>query len=155
MTGRSSKKFGGVTPGASGLLALIFPPEPRSFPGRRAVKMLLRAAHVLCTGILAGGVILGAAAALQEPWLFASIGTGLLILGLDLHESGVFLLQVRGLVVTAKIAVLAAWPLFEGYHGWVLAALIAMSVLVSHATSKIRYFVVLGRGRLRGAETKG
>jgi hypothetical protein len=32
---------------------------------------------------------------------------------------------------------------------------VGLSVLSSHASSKFRYLVVFGKGRCRGAETKG
>ena len=135
--------------------SLLFPPHPRDFPGRRALKILLRAAHVLSGGILTGLYIFEAGDALSDRWLVGAIGSGALILLLDLHESGVFLLQVRGFVVIGKIALLAALPLFGARAGWVLAALVVASVLSSHAPSTIRYFVPFGRDRFKGAETKG
>lgn len=138
----------------SGLTRLIFPAEPRSFRGRRGVKVLLRSLHVLCAGILTGAYLFDAGARSRSSWLLASVATGLLILLLDLHESGTFLLQVRGLVVVGKIGTLGALPLFAGYEVWVLSSVVVGSVLISHAPSRIRYFVVGGSGR-RGAETKG
>jgi hypothetical protein len=137
------------------LSSLLFSPRPREFPGRRALKILLRAAHVLSGGILTGLYISGAGDALSDRWLVGAIGSGALILLLDLHESGVFLLQVRGFVVIGKIALLAALPLFGARAGWILAALVVASVLSSHAPSTIRYFVTFGKDRFKGAKTKG
>jgi hypothetical protein len=73
----------------------------------------------------------------------------------DLYETGAFLLQVRGLVVLAKIVLLGALPLCGPAQGWILAALLGISVVSSHASSKVRYVMVFGRGRIKGAETKG
>ena len=137
------------------LSSLLIPPQPREFPGRRALKILLRAVHVLSAGILTGLYVIDAADALRDQWLMGAVGSGVLILLLDLHESGVFLLQVRGLVVIGKIGVLATLPLFDGQAGWVLAALLVASVLSSHAPATIRYLVVFRRDRFKGAETKG
>ena len=138
----------------SGLAKLIFPEPPRSFPGRRGAKIVLRSLHVLCTGILTGAYLFDAGATSRSSWLLAAIVTGLLILLLDLHESGVFLFQVRGLVVVGKIAALAALPLIPGREVWLLSGLVVVAALTSHAPAKIRYFVV-GNGSLRGAKTKG
>jgi hypothetical protein len=140
---------------ATGLSALLFPSHPREFPGRRTLKILLRAAHVLSGGILTGLYIFEACDALRDRWLMGAIGSGALILLLDLHESGVFLLQVRRLVVIGKIALLAALPLLGGRAGSVLAALVVASVLSSHAPGTIRYFVPFGGDRFKGAKTKG
>jgi hypothetical protein len=137
------------------LSRLIFPSEPRSLPGRRGVKISLRAAHVLCSGVAAGAYLLPAGEAARGAWLGAVATTGLAILLLDLFETGVFLVQVRGLVTLTKIGLLAALPLFQERAGWLLAALVIVSVLSSHTTSKVRYFVIFGRRRLKGAETRG
>lgn len=137
------------------LQTLLFPPEPRSLPGRRAVKILLRAIHVPCAGILAAAYLFDAGALAQTVWWVGSVVSGLLILLLDLHETGVFLLQVRGLVALGKIAVLGMLPWFETYRVPVLVGLIGISVLSSHAPSRIRYHLVFGSGRLKGATSKG
>ncbi len=147
--------FQGRAGRAGGLSALFFPPEPRSFPARRGLKVLFRAAHVLSAGILTGAYVLDAGAPLRTPWLVWAIASGALILLLDLYESAVFLLQVRGLVVIGKIGLLLALPLFERHAAWVLAALVVVSVVFSHAPGKIRYHVILGGDRFKGAETRG
>jgi hypothetical protein len=85
----------------------------------------------------------------------AAVASGAMILLLDLHESGAFLLQVRGLVVLAKLGVLVALPHLGAYAGWVLAGVMLVSVVSSHASSKVRYFVVLRGSGIRGAKTKG
>ena len=138
-----------------GLVALLIPEEPREFPARRWVKMILRATHVLAAGVLCGSYLLGVGDAARLPWLLGAIISGLLILLLDLHESGAFLLQVRGLVVLTKIGILAALPHLGAYAGWMLAGVVMVSVVSSHASSKVRYFVVLGGSGIRGADSKG
>ena len=119
------------------------------------MKILLRATHVPCAGILTGAYLFGAAPALRHDWLLATIATGSLILLLDLFESGVFLLQIRGLVLILKLGLLAALPVLEGWSGWLLAVLLAMSVITSHAPGKIRHLVPFGGDRFKGAETNG
>ena len=135
--------------------ALLFPPEPRSFPARRVFKIALRAAHVLCAGVAAGSYLLSVADPVRSHWMIAAAATGAAMLLLDLQETAVFLLQVRGLIVLIKIGLLGALPLLGPWQGWILAALVGLSVISSHASSKFRYFIVLGKGRYTGAETKG
>jgi hypothetical protein len=77
------------------------------------------------------------------------------LLLIDLHESAAFLLQVRGLVVIGKIALVAALPGLGTAAAYVLAAALLTSVVLSHAPSGVRYAFVAGRGRLRGACSKG
>jgi hypothetical protein len=137
------------------LQRLVFPPEPRRLPGRRAIKILLRAIHVPCAGILSAAYLFDAGASAGSVWMVGTVVSGLLILLLDLYETGVFLLQVRGLVVLGKIALLAMLPLFEAYRVPVLVGLLGISVLSSHAPSGIRYYLLFGGDRFKGATTKG
>jgi hypothetical protein len=119
------------------------------------MKILLRAIHVPCAGILAAAYLFDAGASAETVWMDAAVVSGLLILLLDLLETGVVLLQVRGLVVVGKIALLAMLPFFGAYRVPVLVGLLGVSVLSSHAPSAVRYYLPFGRDRFKGATTKG
>ena len=134
---------------------LLFPDPPRSFKGRRAAKISARAVHVLCAGVMVGSYLLHADEALQYAWLAATVVTGFGLLLIDLHESAAFLLQVRGMIVFGKLGVVALLPALGSVSGYVLAAVLLLSVVMSHAPSSVRYFVVFGRGYVRGACSKG
>lgn len=141
-------------------MSFLFPDPPRDFRGRRALKILVRAVHVLAAGVFAGAHLLGTPSVAEASdvaggWLHLLVGSGIVILALDLFESAAFLLQVRGLVVLAKIALLLALPALGARAGEVLAGLILASVVFSHAPSRVRYFLLVGRGRIRGATSKG
>jgi hypothetical protein len=137
------------------LKTFLFPLRPRELPGRRLLKVTLRSAHVLTAAGLVGAHVFAVEAGRAEPWLWAALLSGALILMLDLHESAAVLLQVRGLVVIAKLAVLAALPHLGHRATWMLAAVVVLSVLSSHAPGRVRYFLVLGRSRITGADSKG
>ena len=119
------------------------------------MKILLRATHVPCAGILTAAYLFDAGASSRTAWMVGTVVSGLLILLLDLHETGVFLLQVRGLVVLGKIVLLAMLPLLDAYRVPLLVGLLAISVLASHAPSGVRYYLVFGSDRFKGATTKG
>ena len=140
--------------GESELMRWLFPSEPREFPGRRGLKIALRAVHVLSAGLLVGSYAFEAVDA-QTTWLLATACTGLLILLVDLHETAVFLLQVRGLVVLLKLTALALLPLCVGVEAWLLGGVVVLSVLSSHAPSKVRYWVVICRGRFAPGRSRG
>ncbi len=139
----------------TGFTGLIFPTEPRHLPGQRSIKIVLRGFHVLCAGVLTGAYLFEVESELRMAWLLATLITGLLILAVDLFESGAFLLQTRGAVLLLKILLLAGLSSFGGYKGLVLCLIVVVSVISSHAPSKVRYFVLLGRGRIKGASSKG
>jgi hypothetical protein len=137
------------------IFRLLIPPEPRSYNGQRWVKMTARAAHVVLSGIYLGAFVFDVEPASRWPWFLATLLSGLLIVCLDLYESGAFLLQLRGLVVAVKLILLAFLPAFGAAGVWVLAGVAFASVISSHATSGFRYYLVWGRDRIKGAETKG
>lgn len=132
------------------MTSLLFPDPPRGFPGRRFVKIVLRGAHVLCASLCLGAYAFGAEG--RGLWLAAAIVTGIAILALDLHESAAFLLEVRGLVVLGKLVALMFLP--EG-GAWLLGAIVLVSVVSSHAPGSIRHRVVLRRGRVHAAQSRG
>jgi len=138
-----------------GLFQFFFPFKPRQFAGRRWIKIALRGVHVLCAGLLVGAYLFHAAPEVRGAWLGAACVSGLLVLLLDLHETAVFLVQVRGLVVLLKLAVLASLPWLGGLEAYALGFLVFLSVVSSHASSKVRYRILIGAGRLKGAESKG
>ena len=145
-----------VSTGVFGELAtLLFPDTPRDFPGRRGCKIGARAVHVLCAGILVGSYVFDVDGAARDTWFLFTVVTGCALLAIDLHESAAFLAQVRGLGVLAKLGVLAAFPWLGVAQVWVLAALVVGSVVISHAPGRVRYFVVVGRGKLAAAHSKG
>ena len=135
------------------LKTLLFPDPPRGFAGRRATKIVLRGAHVLCAGIYLGAFVFGVEPAARESWFWALLVTGGLLLLLDLHETAAFLLETRGLVVLGKIVLLALLPWFDAAQAWVLGGLVLLSVLSSHAPAAVRHRVVV-RG-IRGSQTRG
>jgi hypothetical protein len=141
--------------------SVLFPDPPRQFPGNRAVKISLRAVHVLCVGMLTASYLLDLGgsperlAEVRETWLAATIASGGAILTLDLFQSGAFLLQTRGAVLYLKLGCLVFLSRMGDAAGPVLAALIVISVISSHAPSRWRYRVWIGAGRVRGADTPG
>ncbi len=138
-----------------GLGRTLFPDPPRDFRGRRLLKIGLRAAHVLVVCVLLGAYVFDAAPAERTTWLWAAIASGALILLLDLHESAAFLMEVRGLIVLGKIALVAALPAFGDAQVGVLAFLVVASVLSSHAPASFRHHRVWGAKGIRGAESSG
>jgi len=141
--------------------SLLFPDPPREVPGHRGIKISLRAAHVLCVGLLTALYLIDIGAdaerldAARRVWLWATIGSGGAILVLDLYQSAAFLLQLRGAVLILKLACVAGLQRMGDATGWVLAALVIVSVISSHAPSRWRYRVLIGSGRIKGADSRG
>lgn len=134
---------------------LFFPDPPRRLPGRRGLKIALRAIHALCAARLVGASAFAEVpAAVLDAWHW-TLASGAALLLLDLHESAAFVAQVRGLLVVAKVSLVIAVPWLEETRTVILSALFILSVLSSHAPASVRYRVVLGSGSVRGSTSKG
>ena len=120
----------------------------------RGLKITLRAAHVLGAGVFAGGVVLGVASDDLEGWLWLLVGAGAAVLVFDVLESPAFLVQTKGVVVLAKLAVLAL-IVVSGSGEWLLAPILFTSVVSSHAPSSVRHRVWLFADRVHGSSSNG
>ncbi|GAB4136392.1 MAG: hypothetical protein Fur0037_00890 [Planctomycetota bacterium] len=137
------------------LKRLLFPQRPRVLAGRRAMKIALRAAHVLCATLFVGACAFTATEDARAACLAAAMGSGLLLLSLDFHESAACLLQVRGAVLAGKLAALAAFELAERGQPWILFAIVLFSVVSSHAPGAVRYHLLWMRGKITPTDSKG
>jgi len=137
------------------IFRILIPPEPRRYHGQRWVKMIARSTHVVLSGIYLGALVFHVEPATRWPWFLTAMLSGLLMFCLDLYESGGFLLQLRGMVTTVKLLVLAFLPSFGAAGVWVVAVVAFISVISSHASARLRYFLIWGRGWIKAAETRG
>lgn len=94
------------------MFSVLFPKEPRNLPFRRTIRILFRALHIMTAGILLGGHVFNQPVALLEPWLWATVITGTIILLTDLHSSLAILFEIRGIAVLMKIILLLLVPVF-------------------------------------------
>jgi len=137
------------------LEALLAPGRAEKLGGwARALKISLRAAHVLGAGVFAGGVVLGVASEELEVWLLLLVAAGAAVLLFDVIESPAFVIQTKGVVVIAKLAVLAA-IVATGVGEWLLAPILFVSVISSHAPSSVRHRALILGDRVRGSRANG
>ena len=120
----------------------------------RALRVSLRAAHVLGAGVVTGGVVFGVESVELEPWLILLVAAGGAALVFDVIESPAFLIQTKGVVVVAKLVVLGV-IVASGSGDWLLAPILFASVLSSHAPSAIRHRVLLFGDRFEGRSSNG
>jgi hypothetical protein len=136
-------------------VSFFFPNPPRDFPLRRPLKVSLRTLHILVTGVLLGGCIFEHSKPELGSWLIASIVSGLLLLAVDLHASFAILLEVRGLVVLVKTAIMALLP-----HLWevripLLVVALVIGALSTHMSARLRHYVLFFRHQVVPDERRG
>ena len=132
------------------LFRLLIPETPRVFPALRWVRITLRTVHLVGVAGLGGGFLYGADPAMWMPYLWITVVTGVVMVGVELWSTGLWLIQVRGLSVVVKLG-LIAWLLRADHLELpLLMAVIVISGVVSHAPADLRYFSVFHWRRVDG-----
>jgi hypothetical protein len=123
------------------LAPLLFPPEPRGFPARRTVRAALRAAHTLAGGLLLGAHLFHAGPEAALFWLQLTLASGLAFLAIDLHASCAILLELRGLLVLAKLALTGLVAVFPGQAVALLGTVLVAGSVGSHLPGRFRHHI--------------
>jgi hypothetical protein len=129
-------------PGREGgsLRTMLCPAEPRQLPWGRPVQVGLRTLHLIAMGVVLGGVARGGTHETLLNWIVATIVSGVLLLGIDVWKSALFLVQGAGVAVLLKLLLLGLGNLFPGARfEWYLAAT-ALASIGSHMVSSWRHF---------------
>lgn len=114
----------------------------RSFQGQRAIRVVVRTAHIACAGIVLGAVTFGVA---PGPWLAGALVTGSVLIADELYRYGLHWFRfVQSAVILTKLALLwLAAGLVDRWPEAVWAALI-LGGLISHAPGALRQRALWG-----------
>lgn len=123
----------------SKLTRTLFPAVPRSFPYRRSVRIVLRTAHILTSGVLLGGYIFNEPTAVLEPWLWSCVITGLLLFAIDLFATLVMLFELHAIAVIVKIILLALIPVVWDHRVSLLVTILVIGGISSHMSGRYRH----------------
>ena len=129
------------------LFRRLFPREARTFPGKRWVETSLRTLHLIGTAGIGGGFFWGADPVHWLPFLWLTVASGVAMAALQMWGNGIWLIQVRGLAVLAKLLLLGAMAL-AGARADLFVLVILISGIVSHAPANLRYFSPLFMRRI-------
>jgi len=130
------------------LFRLLVPETPRVFPAQRWVRISLRTVHLVGVAGLGGGFLYSAEPAAWMPYMWLAVATGILMVMHELWSTGLWLIQVRGMSVVVKLALIAWMLRAEDLHFPLLVAVIVISGVVSHAPADVRYFSVFHGRRI-------
>ncbi|MBI2313020.1 MAG: hypothetical protein HYU77_11025 [Betaproteobacteria bacterium] len=126
----------------------LFPDKARGFPGKRWVKIGLRTLHLVGTAGVGGAFLYGAPERLWLPYWWMTVASGVALVAIELWSNGVWLIQVRGVAILAKLVLLACVPLAPDLGGLILILIIVISAVSSHAPASVRYFSLLHGRRI-------
>lgn len=115
-------------------------PSKRSPPLVRWVRTIVRSLHIPAIGLVLGAWWLGDMRAAQGTVMVAAALTGLGLGVLFFWQSRLWLLEVRGAVVIAKVAALSALPYLGHTAGlWLLLAVAFIASVASHMPGNWRH----------------
>jgi len=121
------------------LLAILFPPEPRSFFLRRTTQLLFRTLHMFCAGVLIGAYLFSQPEETLSAWALATVASGLLLLSIDLHASLIYLFEGRGLAVLIKVFLTSLILVVPQHTLLLLIAIFTIGSFSSHAPRRYRH----------------
>lgn len=119
--------------------ALLFPRHSRTFSGKRWFNISLRTMHLIGVAGLGGAYLYDAPRELWQPYLWLSLGSGFAMVLLSLFSNGVWLLQLRGVLILFKLALLGVMLWLPGFNLQLGMAVIVLSSVIAHAPGNVRY----------------
>jgi hypothetical protein len=122
---------------------LLFPDPPRRIPRHRALGLSLRTAHLMTFGALLGGHLFEVDSARLQPFLLATIASGLGLMALELASTCAWLFMGQGLAVLIKLSVLLMVPVFWEHRVALLLLTVVVASIGSHMPSRFRHRLLL------------
>ena len=115
-----------------------------SFPGARAWNIGVRTAHIAASSVLVGGHAFDVPRAGLYPVLWLAIVTGAALVVLEAFSIRLrWLVQGRGVMVLAKLALLLLIPIAWTWRFPILLAVIVLASVGSHMPARFRYYSLI------------
>ena len=112
---------------------------------KRWSKISLRTLHLLALAGVGGGILFGIQEDLWVNYWWLAMVSGILMMMMDVISSPIWLIQVRGVVIYVKLILLACLGIYPEWDNIILAVIIIISGVVSHAPGKLRYYSIYHR----------
>lgn len=122
------------------LSALVFPEARRRLPYGRWWNIAARTAHLAATGALIGGHLFHVPAVQLWPFLWLAIGTGAILIAIEMYPTGHWLHQGCAVAVYVKLAVLCLVPWFWDIRVALLLIVLAIASVGAHAPRTLRHY---------------
>ena len=126
----------------------LFPEESRSFPGMRWVNIGLRTLHLIGLAGIGGAWLNPAQPVAWLPYVWLTLLSGGGLMGLSLYSNGIWLLQLRGMVILFKLVLLLLMIFIPQTSLAVVITVIVLSSVIAHAPGNLRYFSPWHRRRI-------
>jgi len=141
--------------GPMSLRSLLIPEQSRQFPARVWFRVTCRSLHILCIGAYVGGTLYGGPEAELSRWFHGAAATGAALILADLYGSFIYMAELRGMAMFAKLIVLGAATGLPDQRLGILIGLIVFSSVVSHMPSRWRHWTLGGGAPTREQRRAG
>lgn len=132
------------------LRSLLLPDTPRRLPHGRFISVTARTLHLAAIGVLLGGHVFGVPAERLEPWLWGTIGTGVLLIVPEIYPSLDWFAQGGGIALLIKLAVLLLVPVAWDARVPILFVVLAIASVGSHMPGRFRHYSFRFRRNMKG-----
>jgi hypothetical protein len=105
--------------------------------------MALRTGHLAAMGVLVGGHVFAIGPERLLPWLYATIASGCGLILLEAYPTWRWCLEVRGMLVIAKLFATCLVPWFWHYRVPILIAVVVLGSVGSHMPRRFRHASLL------------
>jgi hypothetical protein len=123
---------------------------------KRWSKISLRTLHLLAVAGVGGGVLFALEKDLWINYWWLALVSGVLMMLMDIAANPVWMVQVRGVVILFKLILLVLLGINPGWDSFLLAVIIIISAVISHAPGKLRYYSLYHRRVISSdSDTKG
>ncbi len=130
------------------LIRTLFPYESRTFPGKRWLNISLRTLHLIGVAGLGGAYLYAAPRELWMPYLWLSLGSGLGLVAISVFSNGIWMLQLRGLLILFKLVLLGGMLWLPSFSLSLGISVIVISSVIAHAPGNVRYYSLWHRRRI-------
>lgn len=114
----------------------------RKYRGQRALRVLVRTAHIACAGIVLGAVTFGEP---PGPWLAGAVVTGSALVADELYRYGLHWFRfVASQVILTKLALLGLAAGVADTWPWAVWVALILGGLISHAPGAVRQRALWG-----------
>lgn len=125
----------------------LFPARPRMFPGERWLNIILRSVHLVGVAGIGGGFLFGLDEKQWLPFWHLSLATGITLSLLYVWSSAIWLFQLKGLAIIAKVLLLGAAIALPAWRAELFMLIILISGLIAHAPGQVRGYLVVMRSK--------
>ncbi|MGF1736494.1 hypothetical protein [Photobacterium satsumensis] len=115
---------------------------------QRLSKTAIRAMHILGIAGSAGGILYGVEQSLWLHWWVMAMVTGVIMTGLEIRQSSLWLIQLKGVLTFVKLGLLSSFFWLPQHKPELFIVILVMSVVIAHGPAGLRHYSIWHRRRI-------